>query len=71
MPIVRKIFCFSTCHFRSNLVALYMVRFEPTKPVEPAHIKPLPRGPYGLALVRALPFNRVTNNVVDPIRAVG
>ena len=36
-----------------------MVRFQPTKSVEPAHIKSFLHTHYGLGLARVLPFNPV------------
>jgi len=45
-------------------VTLYMVLFQPTEPMEPARIKPVLHAHYGLGLVRVLPLNPVTHNVV-------
>ena len=47
-----------------SLFALYMGRFQPTKPVKPAHFKPLLHTLYGFDLVWVLPHNPVTDNVV-------
>jgi hypothetical protein len=50
------------------MLALFVVRFQPTKLVKPACIKPFLHAPYALGLVRILPLNPVMDNVVGLVR---